>query len=48
VQSAVRKTAVVVVFATIIWESADAFMDIPVGLLSIHFLLIRARALIIQ
>lgn len=28
-----RKTAVAVVCATIIWESADAFMDILVGLL---------------
>jgi hypothetical protein len=34
VQSAARKTAVVMVFATIIWESADAFMDILVGLTS--------------
>ena len=31
-QSAVRKTAVAVVCATMIWESADAFMDILVGL----------------
>ena len=27
-----RKTAVAVVCATMIWESADAFMDILVGL----------------
>lgn len=33
-QSAARKTAVIVVFATIIWESADAFLDILVGLTS--------------
>lgn len=32
-QSDVRKTAVAVVCATIIWESADAFMDILVGLI---------------
>ena len=47
-QSAARKTAVVMVFATIIWESADAFMDILVGLTSQYSLLIRVYALIIQ
>lgn len=40
-QNAARKTAVLVVFATIIWESADAFMDILVDLTSQYSLSIN-------
>lgn len=48
-QSAARKTAVAVVFATMVWESADAFMDILVGLTSqysLFLLKIRVHVLL--